>query len=207
MADSSTIIFWTFVDISNIEFAIANKFLQEISKDYKCYFICSGNIGEIIKKYYCDPQIIESENNIQLKGELFYNRIKKEKFDVLIKVDVDALILDKGRLFNAVKNLEREAMGVVHSSVYGNYIRGGCNAVDQKAVKDINIKESSYFNKNEFDFIFALAIKKAKIKIIDYPLFEVSENWTGNVPVWHPPKVKLDKRLLIFKEQLNKNGK
>ncbi len=186
------VIFWTLVDDVLSEYIELNKPLQDISKKYELYAMCSGEKSiDLIKKNYV-ANIIETVNDVRLKGKALFEVLKKrDDYDVLIKIDLDALVLDVNKLLLEIEShiLPMTIMGNLRRSFTGRmYIRGGCHAVHRTVIDKIQMKIP--VEKTGFDNPYNIAVLETGACQIDHHLFEICDNPTGNFPVWHPPKIK-----------------
>ena len=200
------IIFWSFVDDVINKYVILNKSLQRLSKYYDFYALCSGkkSTGYINDLY--NANIIESENNLCLKSKLLFDHLKNINFDVLIKIDMDSVLMDEKFLIKNIKHniIPMSIMGNLRKSkTYGIiYVRGGCNATHSSVIKKIDMIVPP--NKKEyqiFDKYYSDACNNINTKYIDFPLFEISKSYSNKLPVWHP--IKNGNRLNLFKKALD----
>jgi hypothetical protein len=124
-----------------------------------------------------------------------------------VRIDLDAIIFDKNRLENMIKEhmiCKHAVMGNVkkfkgrkpENKKYRGikYVRGACNVMSKSVVDEIDMIVEE---KAGFDIPFAMSFKKTECEIISAKLFELNKAYTGKRPVWHPP-AKGDEKLKYF---------
>lgn len=186
------LIFWTLVDDVLIDYFPLNKPLQDLSREYELYMMCSGDKSIQSAKQHYNINIIRTENDVRLKGKVLFDNLKKRSdYDVLVKIDLDAVILDLPKLVSEIETFVNPMtiVGNQRRSASGRmYIRGGCNATHRTVIDRIEMEVPNA--PTGFDNPFNIAVLKTGATQINHPLFEICDKPTGNSPVWHPPKVK-----------------
>lgn len=206
-------IFYVAVDDVIFDFVAANIPLQDISKKYDLYLLSSGSKTGSVRKLFPKATILKSDNDFQLKGVSFFEHIREHKVkgDVIIRLDVDAVVFDVEWLLRIVEqNFKGVNLGFIGNLVKRSkeriYIRGACQAVTRELADKLQLQPTG--DSNEYDYMFNSAAVEAGCTYVPYKLFEVTEAYTANVPVWHPPKIKvLEKRLEYFVRHVKKYKK
>jgi len=198
------VVFWISADDIIEDYIVHNYALQDLSKKHEVYFVCSGNIESKICSLY-NAKILNCDNNMSMKGKVLYKAIKeKENFDILIRVDADAIIMNVDWLIDLAYEHVYKRIAIVGNlgikeETGQTYIRGGCNATSKEVVKLVDI-EVNLSDTGTFDAPFNNEIRKNKVNLVGKDLFEQNGAFNGNCPVWHPPQIELSKRFLIFKK-------
>ena len=202
-------IFWVGIDDSISDFVKYNKPLQAISERYQLYMVCSGGISNKVRKWYHNPIVLECQNSRPMKGRVLFESIKKHGgYDVLIRTCPDALIFNCNMLFDIVRRYMQphSVMGNLSRNKGRTWIRGACSVTSRSVVDAIEMK----WNKGEksFDQPFFRAAMEVGATAIDKKLFEIGDEYTGTVPVWHPRQLKrLHLRFKRFYDQVKSNAK
>jgi hypothetical protein len=120
--------------------------------------------------------------------------------DVLVKIDLDAVLFDLPELVRRIKNnIEPYSiLGNYREQIFTNdkgggefslgYIRGACQAMPISTVNKVSFECDDKHKVSDFDVPFCEQAQKNGIKLIDSPLFEINTKYTYTHPVWHPDK-------------------
>lgn len=201
------LIFWTLVDDILADYLPLNKPLQDLSKKYELYMLCSGNKSIKLSKQYYKSNIIVTHNDVRFKGKKLFENLKtRSDYDVLVKIDLDAIILDLPKLISEIESNIKPMtiVGNQRESYTGRkYIRGGCNATHRTVIDKIVMEVPT--QPTGFDNPFNMGVLRAGATQINHHLFEICDIPTGNFPVWHPSKIKegvegIPLRLKMFKK-------
>jgi len=204
-------IFWTPVDKCIVEFLQANLALHELARTNHLLLIATEGFGDTASALVPGAHVVECENRSYAKGNAALNYVRDRDFDYLVRTDTDAIMFDCDRVKKMVRAaIKPDAMVAAGVKYPPNcrvwYMRGACNATARALAKTLRLICSESLG---FDGAYTAAIHAAAGTIIDLPLFEINESYTGSAPVWHPKKCDgnggLD-RLLMFHENMEKFG-
>ena len=209
-------IFWTNSWDGGAEYLEKNTSLQDISQKHDFYFMNSGDKSEQIIKNLYNGKCINCENDKAIKGKVLFEELKDVSYDVLIRIDLDAIIFDLDRLLLKIENSITEdklcVLGNTKRFVgrkQGNkkyrgieYVRGACNAASKNVIDKINMITEE---KAGFDIPYAMSFHKMNCKLVSCKLFELNNKYTGKYPVWHP-KGKGTAKLRAFLKEIEKYG-
>lgn len=156
------------------------------------YFVCSQGVERLVSPYGTNAKIVLAENNMSEKGKILFETIRGEDYDVLIRVDTDAIIFDLEWLIE----LAKPAVG--KKKIIGNtvrpktwnldrYVRGGCHIVSSQVIREIKMIRMK--KQAGFDKPFNMSIKDIA-EIEHKKVFEQTRRYRRTAPVWHPPKRK-----------------
>ena len=210
-------IFWTNSWDAGTEYLEKNISLQDISQKHDFYFMNSGaKSEEAIKKLY-NGKCINCENDKAVKGDVLFKELASVSYDVLIRIDLDAIIFD---LDGLLRKIEENTAGEGHF-VLGNtkkfrgrrttnkkyrgikYVRGACNATSKSVIDKIDMITEENAG---FDIPYAMSFHKTGCKLLSCKLFEINKKYTGKHPVWHPTGKGAEK-FRIFSREIEKYGK
>lgn len=188
------VVFWTPCDIKISEFILKNQSLKILSEQFPYYLVCSNGIESLVSKSY---KTIVTENHMMLKYVKLMEKI--ENFDVLIRLDADAIVFQPKKLlafqvnndsvyghYGPLKNPNLVLKKPI-SSFDGNILCGACHLLG-KNIRNIKFRIYDEFLDCEFDPVFTMQLKH--MNIIETNTFEMNDAYTGKAPVWHPLKDK-----------------
>lgn len=188
-------IFWSPTDPCIRNFIVSNKSHIQVSHQFPFYFVCSGGIDTDIINLYGSKSLIliSQKNRMRTKGKILFDAIRNLDFDVLIRVDMDAIIFDLQWLLKEAEIATKFkcVAGKIKRGnlVSGNkekYVRGGCHVVSKEIAHNIYMTDEP----GTFDSAFSVYAKKAGASLLDTNTFEESISYSKNSPVWHPKKKK-----------------
>jgi len=188
-------IFWTNIYDQGIGYMEANTSFQDLSKLHETYFMATGEKCIDVAKNLYNSKIIECDNDKAIKGKVLFDTLKsRNDYDVLIRLDLDAVVLDLEGLLKRIED------NIQDHSVLGNvrrikgkspqkrkfrglqYVRGPCTATTSSVIDKIDMDISM---KLGFDIPYATSFKKTGAKIISCNLYETKRSYRGNLPAWH----------------------
>jgi len=181
-------IFWSCCDPAVAKFIEANKSLQDISARYDFYFLCSGGSINRVRELYRGHHI-SCINDFCVKGNTLFTLLKRRNnYDVVIRLDMDAIVFDVEDLINRAQRAAGEQLLVGNDSPDKRYayVRGGCNITSRSVIDKIGLLHSD--NPSEFDPVYSASVEAAGGKLFSSPIFEESLAYSGELPVWHPLK-------------------
>lgn len=204
------IIFWTNTYDDGCNYISSNLSLQRISKCHDFYFMNSGTDSEYCVNKFYKGHIINCENDVSIKGKVLFDLLKlKSDYDILVRVDLDAIVFDLEKLKEIIREnlLGRHAvMGNVKkfrgmkrdkrkhqvSKPYRGikYVRGGCHATSRSVIDSIDMMDDK---KIGFDIPYAVSFRETGCDVIPKPIFEINSKYSYHRPVWHPTGKGLDK--------------
>jgi cbb3-type cytochrome oxidase cytochrome c subunit len=138
-----------------------------------------------VKKLYPNAIIIKGKNHLQQKFIQLGSELLDVDFDVLVKIDLDAILFNYQEVLDIASKCPPESI-LGNKRTLGDriYIRGGCNACHASVIKRFVIKGfHQTFKGMDFDIPFCI---QSKANLVDYQIFEISEKYSGKLPVWHP---------------------
>lgn len=190
-------IFWSPADKCVSYFAKKNKSLQLISDFYPYYFMCSRGADSVIEDHYGRLSVIrKSKNNMTLKGKILFEELSiKDDYDVLIRLDMDAIVFDFSWLSKIAKrsvDTQRPIGNIRKKKTGEKYMRGACHFVPADVIRLVSLDKSK--NPREFDLPFSRSIPKEH-PVTGYKCFELNNGYRGTAPTWHPLKTKDKKKV------------
>ena len=213
-------IFWTNIYDQGIGYMEANTSFQDLSKLHETYLMATGEKCQEVAKSLYNGKIIECDNDKAVKGKVLFEALKaRNDYDVLIRLDLDAVVIDLEGL------LKRIETNIQDHSVLGNvrkikgksprkrqfkglkYVRGPVTATTRSVIDKIDMDVSMELG---FDIPYATSFKETGAKIISCNLYETRRDYKGNLPAWHWHKKGKHKRYALKKvidiyEQRSKN--
>ena len=198
-------IFWTGSDESIFNFMEHNKPLISLSNQYELYIAHTGKKGGRLRRLYPNANIIECDSNVRpLKGAQIISLLKSTQFDIVVRLCPDAVVMDLNRLIAMTQHVAgmRALIGNVVVKKKSNkptrtWVRGACNATTKEVIDAIKMKVGP--KAKSFDQPFSDAVVRAGAKLIDRPLFEIGDVYSGKFPVWHPVQRSIGARFESFK--------
>lgn len=196
-------IFWSQLDSCVKQYPLSNKPLQQISKVYPVYFVCSGTEGfgyidELREVYPRATFLVCSNNNDVQKARQMFDILKyNREYDILVRTCCDSVIMDVELLLEILQKSIDGKHAIIGNAIYRRdkifYIRGGCNAVSRSVVEqtllpDIKIEGRPKDRFMSHDIVLSKAIKQARASFIEYDLFCLGLPVVPGVPVCHPVK-------------------
>jgi hypothetical protein len=192
------LVFWTFADDCIYDFMASNLTLRALSHDYRFITLCSGERTKALLDERYKTEQIWCENNLLKKGDALLQHLKDDaSFDALVKIDMDALVLNRPLLLQTIEEHLRPGLLIgnyrkrnrlLDMPTVPGYIRGGCNVLSASLLKDMPAIHAEGRDRFDFDVYYNYAVQCAGGSLLDKPLFELNPRWTGKTPVWHPPK-------------------
>lgn len=191
-------VFWSPVDPTVQYYLKNNPSLDQISQQYPHLFVTSNGIDQLVKQLHPNAIIINSKNDMRCKGTTAFQYMRTIKFDVCIRLDVDAILFDLNKLINMTQNTKPNQflgckkrfkklrivrrMNTKHK--YPFKIRGACHAIGRDIIERIKPLGTG----PHFDEAMSANAVDAGAELIDCHLFELNAQYTGASPVWHPPR-------------------
>lgn len=208
-----------------------NSTIFSLAKKYPIYLLASNIKVKDVKENQ-NFNFLFTRNSFSEKMILFLHHLRGTENipDYLVRLDNDTLVLDPELLETKVKNLNKEqkiyagnlsarvssyCLEYYHSVGYSfngpKYIRGACSICTQRTlftlIDNLDSIKSSHLDR-DYDYFFNCVCQEYDIKLIDYPLFELSELYEGELPCWHPLKekslipksIQISNQLRIFNE-------
>lgn len=193
-------VFWTGAADIVSDYLIHNRRLQAISQQYPLYVVYSGR-SDYLEGCFPNAFLIPCENEWKSKLIQMYRELKDCDCDFVIRFCPDAIIKDVDwllrRIAEGTQGLPDTAVGNQANFNGVVYIRGGCNATPMSLFHKLNLGSSD----RDYDTWYTLAIQAAGGHIRDWPLFEINDRYTGQMPVWHPTQYENGHRDLQVRYQ------
>lgn len=209
-------IFWTNIYDEGLRYLENNTSIQNLSKKHELYLMANGKKCVDMAKSLYQGEIIESINDKAVKGKLLFDVLKsRTDYDVLVRLDLDAVVIDSNKLINLIEpKIENQHAVVGHIKTFKgrkewnkrfsgiSYVRGPCNATSKSVIDQIEMDIS--FPNAGFDIPYAISFKKTGCKFVKCALYEDRESYKGILPVWHWHQ-KGDVKYQAFMKVINKH--
>ncbi len=201
------------------EFVVGNRPLQKISEEHCVLFVDTAGDGEDLSTYYSNVAIVSSDGNVPLQKLCrAIEYLQKVEFDIVVRTCPDTIIANNGLLLDII---DRE-MDIEESQLMGRWvkatscqqdkwgiegwIRGAGQIMTKKLIDKISvdwIEKNGENRSNDFSLMLGIDQISASVDIINEKLLEKGESYSGEKPIWHSPKFKLNKRLECFNNVIN----